>query len=100
MHGSSLCRHSERISYGVRTSGLEPALRARADLEQWSTIGPPPGLRMHLLALLLPVLLSQPAAFQATSAQSRGAPECREWAECQRLALEAADRHEYETFHD
>ena len=26
--------------------------------------------------------------------------ECREWHECRRLALEAAERRDYETFHD
>jgi hypothetical protein len=55
---------------------------------------------MHPLTVLLPLLLSQTPAFQTAAAQSRGASQCREWNECRRLALEAADRHEYETFHD
>lgn len=55
---------------------------------------------MHPLTILLPLLLSQTPAFQAGGAQSQRTPECREWNECKRLAGEAADRHEYETFHD
>src|SRR5262245_35815044 len=36
-----------------------------------------------------------PAAFQSSRER-----ECVQWRECQRLALEAAERGEYETFHD
>jgi hypothetical protein len=32
--------------------------------------------------------------------QPSAAPSCRDWQQCQRLALEAADRGEYERFHD
>jgi hypothetical protein len=33
-------------------------------------------------------------------AQPPGAVECREWKECRQLALDAAERTDYETFHD
>ena len=43
------------------------------------------------------ILLAQ-ASLRA--AQSAPAPTCREWHECQRLALDAYSRGEYEQFHD
>src|SRR5579864_1139772 len=43
-------------------------------------------------ALLLPIVLAH--------AQPPPSTECREWRECQRLALDAADRRDYEAFHD
>jgi hypothetical protein len=58
------------------------------------------GQHMHPLTVVLPLLLSLSPAFQPAGVQSRAATECREWNECRRLAVEAADRHEYETFHD
>jgi hypothetical protein len=32
--------------------------------------------------------------------QSPRSADCREWRQCQQMALDAAERHEYETFHD
>src|SRR5438477_7132053 len=46
--------------------------------------------------LVLIVALSWPAQDQAT----RPRADCREWADCRQLATEAAERQEYETFHD
>ena len=52
------------------------------------------------ILFLLPVLLSPLDAPQPGGSQSRVGSDCREWTECRRLALEAAERHDYETFHD
>jgi hypothetical protein len=49
---------------------------------------------------LLPVLLTWLPAFAAGGSQPRTAADCREWNDCRRLALEAAERRDYETFHD
>jgi len=40
------------------------------------------------------------ALVSASAAPSAQSPACREWRECQQLALDAAARHEYEAFHD
>jgi hypothetical protein len=48
-----------------------------------------------LLVLLFSVAVPMHAAAQAGAAAM-----CREWAECRRLALEAADEGNYERFHD
>ncbi|HEX7138895.1 MAG TPA: hypothetical protein VF219_13640 [Vicinamibacterales bacterium] len=45
-------------------------------------------------ALLISTLVAESAPAQAQ------VPVCREWRECQQLALDAAERHDYETFHD
>jgi hypothetical protein len=37
---------------------------------------------------------------QSAPSQPRAVVDCRDWTECRRLALEAAERREYETFHD
>src|SRR4029450_1872132 len=37
---------------------------------------------------------------RTASATSYQAPECREWQACRQLALEAAERKEYDLFHD
>ncbi len=64
---------------------------------------------MHSLAQLLVVVVSRgllsllypdAALAQAAGGASRPPATCQEWHECQRLALDAADRKEYETFHD
>ena len=52
------------------------------------------------ILFLLPVLLSPLEAPQPVGSQPRVGSDCREWTECRRLALEAADRNDYETFHD
>jgi hypothetical protein len=52
------------------------------------------------ILFLLPVLLSPLGEPESGGSQSRVGSDCREWTECRRLALEAAERHEYETFHD
>jgi hypothetical protein len=54
-----------------------------------------------VLMFFLPMLLSQTQASQSASAyRSPSSVDCREWHACRQLALEAADRHDYETFHD
>jgi hypothetical protein len=45
-------------------------------------------------ALLISTLVAESAPAQAQL------PACREWRECQQLALDAAERRDYETFHD
>ena len=49
---------------------------------------------------ILPVLLDPVSASQSGGSQPRVAADCRESSECRQLALEAAERHDYETFHD
>src|SRR5262249_4062434 len=49
---------------------------------------------------LLPILLAPGSAVQAGASQARVVPDCRDWTECRRLALDAAERHDYEAFHD
>ena len=44
---------------------------------------------MHVVLLVLLSVQDQP-----------GRPECRPWQECRQLALDAASRQDYETFHD
>src|SRR5438093_8306804 len=51
-------------------------------------------------SFILPVLPHQVSGPQSAGSQSRVGSDCREWIECRRLALEAAERHDYETFHD
>ena len=55
---------------------------------------------MLLLAFVLPVLLMQAHAADPTGFSQPPSAECREWHECRQLALEAAARGDYETFHD
>lgn len=56
---------------------------------------------MLVLALVLPILLTHSLRSESVAvSQSRASADCREWRECQQLALEAAERREYETFHD
>jgi hypothetical protein len=52
-----------------------------------------------LVLTLLIVLTNSAISFLAGSAQSSSAA-CRDWHECRELALQAADRREYEIFHD
>ena len=49
---------------------------------------------------LLPILLAHGSAVQAGGSQARVVPDCRDSTECRRLALDAAERRDYETFHD
>ena len=56
---------------------------------------------MVVLAFVLPILLIYSlAAASGALSQSRSSADCREWHACRQLALEAAERHEYETLHD
>jgi hypothetical protein len=45
---------------------------------------------VHVLFFVLSISIQDPSA----------RPECKEWHECRQLALEAASRQDYETFHD
>src|SRR5258708_1863999 len=57
--------------------------------------------RMIVVPLvLLAALAGRPAAPSATGLQSARDFGCTEWHDCRRLALAAADRGDYETFHD
>jgi hypothetical protein len=53
------------------------------------------------LAFLLHILLTHPSVPEPTRAVQLPPPaDCREWHECRELALAAAARREFETFHD
>jgi len=56
------------------------------------------GLAVVGTVLLVEALTVSLGAAQA--AASADAPTCREWHDCQRLALDADARHDYEQFHD
>src|SRR5437867_4448740 len=56
-------------------------------------------LIVALLALLVPVAARSVAGSPAVFQSPRDAG-CTEWHDCRQLALAAADRGEYETFHD
>src|SRR3954452_22775165 len=45
---------------------------------------------VHVLFFVLSISIQDPSA----------RPECKEWHECRQLALDAASRQDYETFHD
>jgi hypothetical protein len=52
-------------------------------------------------ALVLPILLAHaPGRASGRVSQPPPSTECHDWRECQRLALDAADRRDYEAFHD
>jgi hypothetical protein len=53
-------------------------------------------MRAAVFLLPLPLLLLS----AESGAAQRPVADCREWTQCRRLALEAAERHDYETFHD
>jgi hypothetical protein len=55
---------------------------------------------MIVSLLLLATLTARPVAGSSTEFQPPRDGGCKEWHECRRLALAAADRGEYETFHD
>src|SRR4029078_11244630 len=46
------------------------------------------------------MILLFPAALLAAAPQSDRGPECSGWQECRAMALAAADRGEFETFHN
>jgi hypothetical protein len=52
------------------------------------------------LLVLLIALAARPVAGPPTGFQSPRSGGCTEWHDCRQLALQAADRGEYETFHD
>src|SRR6184192_213002 len=52
------------------------------------------------LFVVLSTLAGGAAAASPAVLQSSRDPGCREWQECRQLALAAADRGDYETFHD
>src|SRR5262249_24050517 len=56
--------------------------------------------RMVVVCLVLLARLSGAAVASSAAAQSAPAPECKEWRQCRELALAAAERGEFETFHD
>ncbi|HEV3060437.1 MAG TPA: hypothetical protein VGY48_19490 [Vicinamibacterales bacterium] len=52
-------------------------------------------------AIVLPILLAHaPGRALGRASQPPPSTACREWRECQRLALDAAERRDYEAFHD
>src|SRR5204863_18328 len=53
--------------------------------------------RPTFAAALLLIATTSPVALASQAAR---AAACREWQQCRQLALEAADRGDYETFHD
>lgn len=56
---------------------------------------------MIVMMFILPVMVTQAHASQSSSvSRSPSSVDCREWQVCRQLALEAADRRDYETFHD
>jgi hypothetical protein len=55
---------------------------------------------MAVPALALLIALASSTAAAPAALQSRGDGGCAEWRDCRQLALAAAERGEYETFHD
>jgi hypothetical protein len=56
---------------------------------------------MIVVLLVMPVWLTHAYASQQSSvSRARSSADCREWQACRQLAVEAADRHDYEAFHD
>ncbi len=55
---------------------------------------------MIIPTLAVLVSLASSVAALPNPFQSPRAADCTEWRQCRQMALEAAERHEYETFHD
>src|SRR5215471_3489747 len=57
-------------------------------------------MRRGMHAVVLVVALAARVIAQSSASQSPRSAECSEWRECRQLALAAADRGDFETFHD
>src|SRR5204863_10069689 len=58
------------------------------------------GMLMRAAAFFLLSALIGLLAARSGASQSPVVADCREWTQCRRLALDAAERHDYEAFHD
>src|SRR5437762_658209 len=57
-------------------------------------------MRTRVLTLIAAGAISSAAPAAAATRQPSGAARCAEWRDCRDQALAAADRSDYETFHD